>query len=253
MAITINKLAKASGVSVRTLRYYDEIGLLKPAYYGDNQYRYYKEEQALLLQQILFYRELGLALNDIKALLTSDTFNKAQALRTHREKLNADLEHTTKLLKTIDHTISHLEDNQMIKLEDIFNGFTQEKHAYYENYLMENGVSADTIKQSRENVKHWDKAQWVQNKADNDAVYADLVKAIDQGLTAKSGTVQAIIDRHYKLTCIFWTPNQETYMALADMYRANADFEAFFDNIHPKLLDYMIDAMSHYAKSTLSQ
>lgn len=251
MAITINTLAKASGVSVRTLRYYDEIDLLKPAYYGDNQYRYYKEEQALLLQQILFYRELGLALNDIKALLTSDTFDKAKALRAHREKLNADLEHTAKLLKTIDHTISHLEDNQMINLDEIFDGFTQEKHAYYENYLIDHGVSVDTIKQSRENVKHWNKAQWQKNKTDNDVVYADLVKAIDSGLTADSDSVQAIIDRHYKLTCIFWTPNKETYVALAHMYRANADFEAFFDNIHPELLDFMIEAMTQYATTTL--
>jgi DNA-binding transcriptional MerR regulator len=68
MAYTVNKLAKLSGVSVRTLHFYDEVGLLKPAYYGDNHYRYYEEEQLLILQQILFYRELGLSLNEIQAL-----------------------------------------------------------------------------------------------------------------------------------------------------------------------------------------
>jgi DNA-binding transcriptional MerR regulator len=66
MAYTVNKLAKLSGVSVRTLHFYDEIGLLEPAYYGDNNYRYYEEEQLLMLQQILFFRELGFPLIDIQ-------------------------------------------------------------------------------------------------------------------------------------------------------------------------------------------
>jgi DNA-binding transcriptional MerR regulator len=74
MAYTIKKLARISGISVRTLRFYDEIGLLKPAYYGDNKYRYYEEEQLLMLQQILFYRELGFALNDIQRIIRSDNF-----------------------------------------------------------------------------------------------------------------------------------------------------------------------------------
>lgn len=76
MAYTVNKLAKCSGVSARTLRFYDEIGLLKPAYVGDNDYRYYEEEQLLMLQQILFYRELGFPLNDI---FERNLFNNAHA------------------------------------------------------------------------------------------------------------------------------------------------------------------------------
>ena len=62
MSYTVNKLAKLSGVSVRALHFYDEIGLLKPAFYGENNYRYYEEEQLLLLQQILFFREMGFSL-----------------------------------------------------------------------------------------------------------------------------------------------------------------------------------------------
>jgi DNA-binding transcriptional MerR regulator len=69
MAYTVKKLAKISGISIRTLRFYDEIGLLKPAYYGENNYRYYEEEQVLILQQILFYRELGFPLKDIHRII----------------------------------------------------------------------------------------------------------------------------------------------------------------------------------------
>ena len=84
MAYTVKNLAQLSGVSIRTLHFYDEIGLLKPAYCGDNNYRYYEEEQLLMLQQILFYRELGLQLNDIQRVLSSDSFDKIEAL--HYEK-----------------------------------------------------------------------------------------------------------------------------------------------------------------------
>jgi DNA-binding transcriptional MerR regulator len=65
MKYTVKQLANLSGVSVRTLHFYDEIGLLKPAFVGENNYRYYQEEQLLMLQQILFYREIGMPLNEI--------------------------------------------------------------------------------------------------------------------------------------------------------------------------------------------
>ena len=80
MAYTVNKLAKLSGVSVRTLHFYDEIGLLKPAYIGENNYRYYKDEELLVLQQILFYRKLNFSLNDIQRILSDKNFDKIKAL-----------------------------------------------------------------------------------------------------------------------------------------------------------------------------
>ena len=80
MPYTVNKLARLSGVSSRTLRFYDEIGLLKPAFYGENQYRYYEEEQLLMLQQILFFRELGFPLSDIQRIIECDDFNKIESL-----------------------------------------------------------------------------------------------------------------------------------------------------------------------------
>src|ERR1700758_607616 len=99
MAYTVNKLAKISGISIRTLRFYDEIGLLKPAYYGDNSYRYYEEEQLLMLQQILFYRELSFPLNDIQRIVSSDDFNKIDALNSHKQVLVQNLDRTKKLIK----------------------------------------------------------------------------------------------------------------------------------------------------------
>ena len=76
MANTVNQVARMSGVSVRTLHVYDEVGLLKPAYVGANGYRFYEEPQLLTLQQILFYRELGFELKQIKRILGRADFEK---------------------------------------------------------------------------------------------------------------------------------------------------------------------------------
>lgn len=87
MSYKVKQLAKISGISVRTLHWYDEKGVLKPSYHGANGYRYYEEEQLLMLQQILFFRDLGLGLNDIQKLLQRDDFDKVKALQSHRQVL----------------------------------------------------------------------------------------------------------------------------------------------------------------------
>ena len=107
MAYTVKELAKISGVTVRTLHFYDEVGLLKPAYYGSNGYRFYEEDQLLLLQQILFFRELGFDLKQIQKILGRTEFDKIAALTSHRQALEKDLARTSKLIKTIDKNAYH--------------------------------------------------------------------------------------------------------------------------------------------------
>ncbi|MBV9575523.1 MAG: MerR family transcriptional regulator [Gammaproteobacteria bacterium] len=123
MSYTVKKLAKLSGLSIRTLRFYDAIGLLKPAYYGDNNYRYYEDEQILLLQQILFYRELGFPLNNIQRIISSDDFNKIDALISHKKILKQSRDRTKQLIKTVDQTIAHLRGNITMRDEELFIGF----------------------------------------------------------------------------------------------------------------------------------
>ena len=124
MAYTVKQVATMSGVSVRTLHFYDEEGLLKPAYTGSNGYRFYEEPQLLTLQQILFYRELGIELRQIRQLLGRPDFQRVDALRSHRAALEERLARTRQLLETIDHTIDHLEGRKPMKEEQIFAGFT---------------------------------------------------------------------------------------------------------------------------------
>lgn len=121
---TVKQVAAISGVSVRTLHFYDETGLLKPARYGANRYRYYEEAQLLMLQQILFYRELGFELKEIQQILGRADFEKVTALESHREILEKNLARTRTLMETIDKTIKHLKGKKKMKSEEMFAGFT---------------------------------------------------------------------------------------------------------------------------------
>ncbi len=123
MAYTVKQVAAMSGVSVRTLHFYDETGLLKPAYYGTNGYRFYEEPQLLTLQQILFYRELGFELKQIKRVLGRADFEQVEALQSHREVLEENLARTRRLLETIDNTIAHVKGTKPMKGEEMFAGF----------------------------------------------------------------------------------------------------------------------------------
>jgi DNA-binding transcriptional MerR regulator len=124
MAYTVKQVAEVSGVSVRTLHFYHETGLLKPAQCGANGYRYYEEPQLLMLQQILFYRELGFELKQIKRILRQADFEKLAALQSHREVLEENVAKTRKLLETIDKTIQHLSGKRKMKNEEMFVGFS---------------------------------------------------------------------------------------------------------------------------------
>jgi DNA-binding transcriptional MerR regulator len=124
MAYTVKQLAVMSGVTVRTLHFYDEMALLKPSYSKANGYRIYEEPQLLMLQQILFYRELGFELKRIKEILSQRKFEKLAALKSHRQVLEKNVTRTCTLIETIDKTISHLKGTKRMKSEELFMGFS---------------------------------------------------------------------------------------------------------------------------------
>src|SRR5215469_9568686 len=123
MAYTVKEVSGLSGVSVRTLHFYDEVGLLKPGYVGANGYRYYEEPQLLTLQQVLFYRELGFELKEIKRILAQADFEKTVALESHRSVLEKNLARTQTLIATVDKTIEHVRGAKKMSSEEMFAGF----------------------------------------------------------------------------------------------------------------------------------
>ncbi len=253
MAHTVKKLAKISGVSVRTLHWYDEIGLLKPAYIGANGYRYYEEEQMLTLQQILFFRELGFNLNDIQKLLSQNNFDNIKALYEHRKILEKDIDRKNNLILTIDKTIEHLRENQVMNQEELYYGFDSEKQKEYEQYIIKShGSEAEALlEESKKRTAKWNKVEWDEVKTLGDEIHKALAKAIEQGLKPESEEVQALIHRHYQLQGRFFTITSEVYIGLSELYAQHPDFKKFFDVYHPKMIEFIGKAIKFYAKKNL--
>src|SRR5512145_2057948 len=128
---TVKQLSKLAGVTPRTLHHYDAIGLLKPSRVGDNGYRYYGEESVLRLQQILFYRELGIPLEDIKKIMERRDFDVMGALRSHKEALQKQVARLNRLIHTVDNTINHLKGNTIMSEKSLFEGFSEEEQEKY--------------------------------------------------------------------------------------------------------------------------
>lgn len=249
MAYTVNKLAKLSGVSVRTLHFYDEIGLLKPAYYGENNYRYYEEEQLLILQQILFYRELGFQLNDIQRIISSPDFDKVRALESHRKILKENLNQTQNLINTVDKTIAHLRGNMTMKDEELYYGFDSDKQRRYEEELVISGkVTESEMKKYRQQYESWTQEQKDQFIKEGGQVNIDLIKAINNKLLPSSDDVQEIIHRHYQW--LGGTFTKEKYLGFIEMYQT-PEFKKFYDTHDPRLLTFLVEAMKIYANNKL--
>lgn len=248
MSYTVKKLAKISGVSVRTLHFYDEIGLLKPAFYGENKYRFYEEKELLLLQQILFYRELGIQLNDISKIIYSDSFNVIEALLSHKNNLTQDLNRTKNMIKTIDKTIARLKGEESMRDEELYYGFDSEIQKEHEKQLVERGiVTQEFMDECNRKVKAWtdsDKNRFIN---DGEKIMKELIMAIEEGLKAEDSRVQGIMNRHYKWLELSWTPTKESYLGLTDLYQTS-EFRKFFDDRHPKLLNFMVEAMKIYSR-----
>lgn len=243
---TVKQLSKLAGVSVRSLHYYDEIGLLKPSWLGSNGTRHYEEEALLKLQQILFYRELDLSLDEIKAIVGRPDFDVLTALRSHKGALQGRVERLNRLIQTVDNTIEHLKGNESMNAKGLFEGFSEEEQ---EKYALEAEQMYDpeTVRVSNRKWKAYPPAEKERILAEGKAIYVDLIAAMPKGAT--SAEVQTLIARWHQHMQYFWSPNDEQLLGLADGYNEDARFRANFDKMHPKLAEFMREAVKVYVKN----
>jgi DNA-binding transcriptional MerR regulator len=128
MFYTIKDIADLASVTTRTIRYYDEIGLLNPAHTGDNGYRYYDDGSLLRLQQILFFRELEVPLKDIQLIMNRPDFNLSEALKNHRAALQSRAKRIDRLIDTIDQTIATIKGDWKMTEKEYFEGFDETQY-----------------------------------------------------------------------------------------------------------------------------
>jgi len=244
---TVKQLSKLAGVTPRTLHHYDEIGLLKPSRVGDNGYRYYGEESVLRLQQILFYRELDIPLEDIKKLMGRRDFDVLGALQNHKDALKKQVTRLNRLINTVDNTINHLKGNTTMSDKAYFEGFSEEEQEKYAAEA-EQMYDPETVRESNRKWKAYSAAKKESIMAEGKAIYTDLIASMPKGAASKD--VQAIIERWRKHMEYFWTPKLDQLLDLANGYTDDPRFKANFDKMHPQLAEFMREAVKVYVENS---
>ena len=240
---TVKQLSNLAGVTPRTLHHYDQIGLLKPSRVGENGYRYYGDESILRLQQILFYRELGLPLEDIRKIMGRRDFDALAALENHKLELEKRIGRLLRLIETVDNTILYMKGQKGMSKKQIFAGFSEEEQEKLAAEA-EQMYDPETVRASNRKWKGYSAEQKQRILDEGKQVYTDMIAAMPKG--AASAEVQALVERWRKHMDYFWTPNLEQLLGLANGYVDDPRFRANFEAMHPQLAEFMLAAVKVY-------
>lgn len=249
MEYTVQRLGAMAGISTRTLRYYDEFGLLKPARINSSGYRIYGQAEVDLLQQILFYRELGLTLERIREIVTSPSFDGAQALRDHHEKLLQRKKQLDELIANVEHTLAQSEGRSTMSNEEKFAGFKQKliddnEQAYGQEVREKYGDQA--MEQSNHKLKNMTEEQYAAIQQLEADMFEALEQAMEEGDSA-SVLAQKAADLHRQWLSFYWdTYTKEAHGYITQMYVDDERFTAYYDKRRPGLAGFLRDAVHVY-------
>jgi DNA-binding transcriptional MerR regulator len=249
MEYTIKKLGLLAGVSTRTLRYYDEIGILKPARMNSSGYRIYGQAEVNRLQQILFYKELGLPLDTIKDILTSPAFNAAHALKEHREKLLDKRNQLDCLIANVNKSIAANEGRIKMEDKEKFEGFKkqmiEENEKKYGKEIREK-YGEDAVNKSNQKVLNMTQEEHDEISKLAEEINSTLAKAFNTGDPA-GDLAQKAADLHKKWLTFYWNEySKEAHAGLAQMYVDDERFTAYYDKEHPGTAAFLRDAIHIY-------
>lgn len=249
--LTVKQLAAISGVTVRTLHHYDEIGLLTPAHVGANGYRYYGRAELMRLQRILFHRELGVPLGEIAELLALEGEDQVGVLMRHRERLEAERARFRVLIETIDRTVASIKGETHMSNTDLYQGFSAEKQADYEAWLVERyGASMqERLDLSRKAMAKMSEAEQAALMDTLKDIETGLVEGMKRGIDPAAEPVDRMIARHRAWVAVAWDKPcpPDAYAGLADMYLSHPDFVARYEALGPGFAVWLTDAMKAHA------
>lgn len=240
---TIKQISQLAHVTPRTLRYYDQIGLLTPEEIGNNGYRYYSDASLLKLQQILFYRELEIPLEQIKEILGRQNFNLRAALEDHKLQLGKKIDRLNKLITTVDQTLKYIKGEEEMNKNVLFDAFNDEEQEKMEKEAMQM-YDPETVKESFRKWKSYSTAEKQKIGDEGNAVYQGFVDVMSKG--PDSPEAQACVQRWRDHMNYFWVPNNEQLLGLADLYNDDPRFKKNFEKVHPDLAQFVREAVQIY-------
>lgn len=250
----VKELAELTCVSVKTLHHYDKIGLLSPAVRSEKKYRLYGENELYRLQQILFYKELGVSLSAIAEILDDRNFDQVEALNKHKNNLLNEKLRIDELVLTIDKTILQLKGKTMISDKELYKGFNQEEIEKIKKESKKK-FGEDNFKTSEKYLKSLSKDQFEILKLEQKEIFKNLLNLSSENI--ESETVQLEVARLYQNIRKFWgthgspSSQKSEFKGLGKLYVADKNYTKVDGELHEGFPEFLSEAMNHFAKTQL--
>lgn len=251
---TVKELARLTGLTPRTLRYYDAIGLLRPHRGRENDYRLYGTEEVDRLQQILLYRDMGVPLEEIKNLLDAPGFDREAALREHLQRLQERRREVDALIRTVQITLSEIEGGTTMTDEKKFEGMKrqiiEENEAAYGKELREK-YGDEAVEAHTARLRGMSQQEWEQTQKDEEEYKAALRRAVRAGDPVGEDAREAV-RLHAAWLAHYWpqgavTP--EAHTGMAEMYVQDERFAAYYEQVAPGCAAFLAEAVKAYYKA----
>ena len=241
----IKEFAKLTGVSVRTLHYYDEIGLLKPAFIDEkNGYRDYNEISLERMVEILFYRELDFPLKSILEILSSPDYDKTAAIRKQKELMTLKKERLERLISALDEA-----EKGEIPMNTFDNNEYEVARKQYADEAKQRWGNTAAYKESEQKTADYSADKWNDVNTGLNAVLAEFAVALKDGATPESETAQSLVKKlQAYITDNFYTCTNEILKGLGQMYVADERFKSNIDQNGVGTAEFISEAIRIYCK-----
>ena len=246
MKLHIREFAKLAGVSVRTLHFYDEIGLLKPSSVDEqNGYRFYDEYALARMQEILFYRELDFPLKEIRMILSSPDYDKQNALKEQKHLLMLKKERLERLISALDGAMK----GEKVPMDVFDNHAFETKRAEYAKEAREKWGDTAAYKESAEKTARYSTDKWKQVNDAMDKRIGEFAACKAEGFASDSAEAQKLAEKWQAfITENYYTCTKEILASLGEMYVADERFRENIDRHGDGTARFMSDAIKTYCK-----
>ena len=244
-AYTVGDVARIAHISVRTLHHYDELGLLLPCRRSEAGYRLYASADLERLQQVLFYKELGFGLDEIRKLMVSAVRDRGAVLREQRDRLAARALRLEAMLALIDKTLASLEGRIQMSDKELFEVFGDFDPSEYEDEARERWGDTAAYRESARRTRGYTKDDWARFKRESDAIVNDLAALMNEGVAPSHARAMDAAERHrLQIDTWFYPCPHEMHVELGRMYIADPGFAANYDKVRPGMAQYLCAAIA---------
>lgn len=240
MEYTVGDVAKTAHVSIRTLRHYDDLGLLAPSRRSAAGYRLYSDDDLLRLQQILFYKELGFELDEIRALMADPEFDRREALEQQRKLIAEQAIRLEAMLGLIDRTLESFDGGDAMSKDEMFGVFGDFDPKEYEEEAQQRWGETDAYKESTRRAKRYTKEDWKRFASESEEISLAIAELMDEGVPPTDPRAMDAVDRHRRLIDQWFYPcSREMHAALGKMYVEDPRFTETYEKIRPGMASYV--------------